>query len=212
MKHNLFIITLVLFALTSCGSNADATQQEEQTQQPQTQTETRRESLEGTRVSFELPITYERSRAYLLEDAIEGYKAEFHAIFDDLLLRLEREDEEADIFVDGEDNFDHFQVRIVSKLDLSEDRATLYAANLEQVVQERAEKTRGLESERLSTTLNEGNGKTMLKLKYRHESNRAPKEFFESIYFISDAVQSFVITEYHRDEADLERMYWRMTY
>lgn len=209
MKHILFSALFALACCASCGSSS-TTEQQDDTTEPQA--ETRREALEGTRVSFEVPIDYTRSRRYLLEDEIVNYDNRFHAIFEDMLYQLEREDEEPDIFIDTTENFDHFVIRTVSKLELNEERATLYAANLEQYIQERADQTRGLTSERLSTTLNEGNGKTMLKLKYKHENREEPEVFHETIYFITDAVQTFVITEYHRDEADIESAFWRMTY
>ncbi|MEM6395297.1 MAG: hypothetical protein AAF741_03050 [Bacteroidota bacterium] len=213
MKHNLIYLYTLLATiwLAGCGGSAlsDPNEQSEEAVAP---TETRRENLEGSRVSFEVPVDYTRSRKYLLEKDIINYDPAFYDIFDEMLYQLEREDEDQDIFADTTDNFDHIVIRTVNKMELTEDRAKLYAANLEQFVEERAGKRRGLNTELLSTTLNEGNGKIMLKIKHKHTTNKEPKEFYETVYFITDAVQTFVISEYHRDEDDLERNFWRMTY
>lgn len=212
---NQLIVLLFSLFLLGCGGGASEADTSGSTKPPTD--ELYRVRLEGLPVSFQLPVTFQRTRQYLLKDAMTAtrYDQKIFTTYNELLKRMEMDldDDEADIFLDTLSGFNHLVVLNVNQLDFDQDLASIFASTYDQLVDTRNDGIRGLSAERLSSTINESQGKTMMKVKFLNDyEDEEKQDFYELVYLITDAVQTFVVVEYTYDEEDSEKYLWTMRY
>ncbi|MEM7572164.1 MAG: hypothetical protein AAF433_04655 [Bacteroidota bacterium] len=212
---NQLIVLLLSLFLLGCGGSTSEADTGGSTNPPAD--ELYRVRLEGLPVSFQLPVTFQRTRQYLLKDAMTAtrYDQKIFTTYDELLKRMEMDldDDEADIFLDTLSGFNHLVVLNVNQLDFDQDLASIFASTYDQLVGTRNERIRGLSAERISSTINESQGKTMMKVKFLNDyEDEEKQDFYELVYLITDAVQTFVVVEYTYDEEDSEKYLWTMRY
>ncbi|MFK8101253.1 MAG: hypothetical protein AB8G15_01965 [Saprospiraceae bacterium] len=193
---------LTSFCMLSCGN--DGVQQVKNLW-PDTQ----KIQLQDENVYLQIPKQLTRSSRYRLQQDMPNLEKDSLSLvlFQDALAGMEFDDAEIDVFVDSTSNW-MIIIMNLPYVPLDKNIGAMFNGILKKKARAIEAKYPNLKVNKIASRMKQNKQQKMMKFKNQYLDEKAQRQFFESIYFISTKIQSYAIVEIAAGEKDIEKHLW----
>ncbi len=206
MKHINQFLFIGLFLtscwLISCGNDGA---QQVKNLWPDTQ----KVQLQDENVYLKIPKSLLRSSRYRLEQDLPTLKNDSLslALFQNALAGMEFDDAAIDVFVDSTSNWMIIIMNFAYE-PLSKNLGAMFNGVLKKKARAIEAQYPNLKVNKIASRMKQNKQQKMMKFKNQYLDEKAQRQLFESIYFVSTKIQSYAIIEIAAGEKDIEKYLW----